>query len=579
MSSTPTYPGGIPALLAQYETRRDSFDYAPGEGLPPPDCDLAALAGQTVPDPETIPEEGPPFRSSFHRKRFTLRQELKGLSELAFLNALLISHLRKREWPAHAPALFRRLWTEHAQQLMRELDPRWLVSSVTTFGDHGETPAQRSTGLALSTLFGAMKLYESERLYSGHAPDQPFTLEGKIREKLPLQMDSYSLTGGGLDVNLIARLWQEAEQDAVIAPLAHHLLTRLIDDDRSVLRRLMTMRKRRAKQEDAPQPKSNIAPVPASAQGQQADTLRWGIVSTIKAPLPQIARFAAHHLEMGASALHIHLDEPEEKTALFLSRHPKIHLVQCDDAYWKAQGRQRYPEHQRRQAFNATRTLREVAGSLDWLGHIDVDEFLIAERPISEILAAIKWQTAIARIPPAEALAVETGTPNHFKLTHKQAGVKKSELQEVYPTFGMHLYGGFLSHTSGKVFARTGIPETRLGIHTMKYKGEDATNRTKPAGLYVAHFHAPNWTHFRKHLDFRQEKGSYRPRSERPELGQGELLKFLMEEEGELGLDSFFKEVCADTPELRERLAARGMLLTHDFDFDAAVLRVFGELP
>ncbi|WP_419409094.1 glycosyltransferase family 2 protein [Primorskyibacter sp. 2E107] len=569
----------MPALLAQYETRRDAFSYAPGEGLPPAGIDLAPLAEQVIADPEKDPREAAPFRSSYHRKRFALRQELTGLSELAYLNGILIAHLRKRTWPEQAPALFVRLWADHAAHLIEQLDARWLVSAITTFGDHGTTATQRSTGLALSTLFGAMKLYESERLYSGHTPDQPFTLEGKARAKLPLEMDSYALTSGGLDVNLIARLWQEAAGDATVAPLAHRLLTLLIEDDRTVLRRLMTMRQRKTRREAAQKTGSNIAPAPARAAKLTPETLRWGLVSTIKAPLLQIARFAAHHIEMGAHALHLHLDEPDAKAAAFLTRHPNIRVIQCDEAYWQATGRRRMEEHQRRQAYNATRTLRESGESLDWLGHIDVDEFLISERPIAETLAAVGPANVIARIPPAEALAVETGTPIHFKLTHKQAGVKKAELQEVYPTFGMHLYGGFLSHTSGKVFARTGIPDTRLGIHTMKFGGADTTNRIKPPGLFLAHFHAPSWDHFRRHLDFRKTKGSYRPRSDRPELGQAELLSFLAEEEGELGLHTFFEEVCADTPALRERLAARGMLLTHDFDLDGAVTRVFGAGP
>jgi hypothetical protein len=216
---------------------------------------------------------------------------------------------------------------------------------------------------------------------------------------------------------------------------------------------------------------------------------------------------------------------------------------------------------------------------LDWLGHIDVDEFLINSGTLVHTLSTVPPATAAVRIPPAEALAVESGTPCHFKLSHAQAQIPKAQLQDIYPTFGLHLYGGFLSHTSGKLFARTGIPDTRLGIHALKYRGEDATNRFKPPGLFLAHFHTETWEDFRSHLAFRREKGSYRARSERPELGQAELFNFLMEEDGEEGLRALFDEVCADTPELRERLSARDMLITHAFDFDGAVQRVFGACP
>ncbi|CUH80338.1 glycosyltransferase family 2 protein [Tropicibacter naphthalenivorans] len=567
------------ALLSQYEARRDSFSYAEGEALPPLDLDLAPMADQIVADPQDDPVLGPPFRSSYHRKCFQLREELQGQSELVFLNGLLIAHLRKRSYPDHAPTLFQRLWAEHGAHLLAHLNQRWLVSAVTTFGDHGTTPAQRSVGLSLTALFGMMKLYESERLHSGQPPEKPFTLE-KTRAPLPMEMDAYSITNGGLDVNLLARLWQEAEGDQVIAPLAHHLLDLLIHDDRTLFRRLQTMRTRKLKQIAAKTNKrSNIAPVPVDRLHLTPQSLRWGLVSTIRAPLPQIARWAAHHLELGADALHIYLDEPNASTAGFLKQNPRVHVTLCDDTYWQNSGKRRMDQHQLRQAFNATRTLRASEADLDWLGHIDVDEFLIAQNPVNEILAAMPPATAAARVSPAECLAPEHGQPRHFKFSHKYAGLKKAILQEVYPTFGLHLYGGFLSHTSGKVFARTGIPDTRLGIHALKMHKEEVSNRHRPPGIWLAHFHAPSWEHFRSHLEFRRTRGSYRKRNERPELGQSELFDFLMEEEGDEGLRAFFEEVCADTPELRERLSEHNMLLTHDFDFDGAVHRVFGRLP
>ena len=242
MTREPTYPGGMNALLAQMENRRDAFGYAPGEGLPEADLALAPLAGRIVGDPAQDPAEVPPFRSSYHRKRFALRDEFEGQTELCFLNGLLIAHLRKRSWPEQAPGLFLRLWATYGGHLLVRLDPRWLVSSATTFGDHGETPAQRSVGLALSALFGTMKLYESERLYSGRRADEPFGLDTKAEGPLPLKMDAAALCSGGLDVEMLGRLWREAERDPVIAPLAHHLLEMLVADRRTVLARLGAMR-------------------------------------------------------------------------------------------------------------------------------------------------------------------------------------------------------------------------------------------------------------------------------------------------------------------------------------------------
>ncbi|WP_245216253.1 glycosyltransferase family 2 protein [Sagittula salina] len=490
---------------------------------------------------------------------------------------MLIAHLRKRSFPEHAPMLFARLWAEQADHLLAHLDPRWLVSAVTTFGDHGVTETQRGIGLALSTLFNMMKLYETERLYSGLRPDQPHPSGRRQNASLPLDMDPFALVGGGLDVNTLARLWQESEGDAAIAPLAHNLLTRLHEDPRALFHRLTLMRAEKEAQRADKSPPRAAAAVPQRTQPDSEETLRWGLVTTTNAPLAQIARFAAHHLDMGADALHIFLDAPAPDATDFL-RHPKINLTTTDAAYWEHHSKDRPAPHQLRQAFNATRCLHADT-ALHWLGHIDVDEFLISDQPLAHSLFTAPQDAAFARIPPAEALATDGPPPRHFKLTHHAAGVKKAELQDVYPTFGMHLYGGFLSHTSGKVLARTGLTDTRLGIHALKRHGEDLKNRCRLPGVWLAHLHTPTWQHFRDHLGFRLTKGSYRARSERPELGQSELLTFLMQEEGEDGLRAFFDEVCADTPALRGRLAARGMLLTRDLDLDAKVLRHFGRLP
>ena len=46
-------------------------------------------------------------------------------------------------------------------------------------------------------------------------------------------------------------------------------------------------------------------------------------------------------------------------------------------------------------------------------------------------------------------------------------------------------------------------------------------------------------------------------------------------EGGEAGLRAFFNEVCADTPELRATLKAKGLLRLADLDLDAKVSRHF----
>ncbi|NOD91707.1 hypothetical protein GS636_02800 [Ruegeria sp. HKCCD4884] len=238
-----TYPGGLPDMLDSYENRRSPFQFG-ALTLPDPDVDLDDLARRTVPDSAT---EVPAGRSTtWDRKRAQIAREFVGQSELAFLNAQLISNLRKRSFPRHAPTLFCRLWDEQSDHLLVALDLRWLVSSAQTFADHGQTATQREVGHALRMLFGLMKLYEFERLFSGLAPDTPFRFEDKNHVDLPFQMKGFSFEKGGLAVNLIAPIWTRAMHDPTIAPLVDHLMTELNKDPGGIFRRLKRMRDSRA---------------------------------------------------------------------------------------------------------------------------------------------------------------------------------------------------------------------------------------------------------------------------------------------------------------------------------------------
>ena len=236
--SDPTYPDAPDSLIATWNIRRRPLTLAEGEALPPLEVDLAALKAARVPAGEVLARPA----SAHAVKRHEIRSELAGFSELAALNALLISHLRKKRFPRHAPRLFRRLWQEEPDHLLQELPARWLISSVITFGDHGWNEGQRRVGLAMNVLFSLMKLYEFERLYSGLPPDRPHPLQRSPATALPLDMPSFSLLSGGLDINLLAQIWDMAQAEPVAGRIACHLLQQLNDDPRSLFRRIGLMR-------------------------------------------------------------------------------------------------------------------------------------------------------------------------------------------------------------------------------------------------------------------------------------------------------------------------------------------------
>jgi len=236
--SEPTYPGAPDSLIEIWNIRRRALPFAPGESLPPLDVDLSALLTARVPDGEELARPA----SAHAVKRHEIRQELAGFTELAALNALLIAHLRKKRQPRHTARLFHRLWAEHSQALLAELPPRWLISSVITFGDHGRTEGQRRIGLAMNVLLSLMKLYEFERLFSGLPSDRAHPIRRSPQSALPLDMPSFSLLSGGLDINLLAQIWSMARDEPLAGPIACHLLQLLNDDPRSLFRRIGLMR-------------------------------------------------------------------------------------------------------------------------------------------------------------------------------------------------------------------------------------------------------------------------------------------------------------------------------------------------
>jgi hypothetical protein len=234
-----TYPEAPESLIETWNSRRRRMSFAEGEGLPPSDMALGPLLAARIPAGEPEPV-GP---VSLHgQKLHSIRKELAGKPELAALNAILIAHLRKQGYPKTAPILFRRIWAEAGTELAPVLPGRWLISSIITFGDHGETEAQRRIGLGMNVLFSVMKLYEFERLFSGSLPTEAFPIRSVGGKRLPLDMPKFSLMDGGLDINLLAQLWQEAEAEPVAGRLACHLLQRLNADDGNIFRRIALMR-------------------------------------------------------------------------------------------------------------------------------------------------------------------------------------------------------------------------------------------------------------------------------------------------------------------------------------------------
>ncbi|MCB4454623.1 glycosyltransferase family 2 protein [Leisingera sp. McT4-56] len=289
--------------------------------------------------------------------------------------------------------------------------------------------------------------------------------------------------------------------------------------------------------------------------------VKWGIVSTIKADARTVLEFAAYHLDLGAHRLHIYLDEPNPEAYGHLKQHPKVRVTVCDSAYWKRHNRNRPAKHQFRQTLNATHAYERI--QTDWIAHIDADEFLWPETDLGQMLAALPGGIQSARVRPVEALA---GRDGEFKAMVPKGPDRETEVRALYPAFGSFLKGGFLSHTTGKVFARTGLTNAELRIHNLFLDGEKAAATCELDQADLCHCHAASWEHWQSVYRFRLQRGSYRPGLSAGfsrllgGLSAHELLSLIEEEHGAEGLRGFFDEVSARDPDVYRKLQDRGLL-------------------
>ncbi|MEL6620265.1 MAG: glycosyltransferase family 2 protein [Pseudomonadota bacterium] len=306
----------------------------------------------------------------------------------------------------------------------------------------------------------------------------------------------------------------------------------------------------------------------------------WGLSATILAPARDILRFAAYHLEQGAHRLYIYLDDDTPEAFAPLKAHPKIRVQTCDTAYWKRHGGKRPDKHQVRQGTNATHAYHRRV-EVNWLIHMDVDEFLVPQGDIGTVLGRLPDTTLSARSRPIELLG---GGQTAFKGFIPNGPARLDTVQKIYPTFGLYLKGGFVSHVAGKVFVRTGLPDVSIQIHNAFQAGEQLPRATELVQVDLAHCHATSWGAWLASYRYRLERGSYRAelqpaiKAHKGGMNLHDLFRMIEADAGEAGLRAFYDEVIGDSADLRARLEAQGLLRLVDLDLDGCLARHFPDV-
>ena len=101
----------------------------------------------------------------------------------------------------------------------------------------------------------------------------------------------------------------------------------------------------------------------------------WGVAAQVKAERAALETFVAWHLELGAARVVIYFDDPDDPCAALLEGFgPRVAVVRCDAKHWAGFGK-RPGKKTTRQTLNIQHAYDRT--DLDWLAHVDVDEFIL----------------------------------------------------------------------------------------------------------------------------------------------------------------------------------------------------------
>ena len=295
-------------------------------------------------------------------------------------------------------------------------------------------------------------------------------------------------------------------------------------------------------------------------------------MATILAPTLDVLRFAAYHLDAGAHRLFIYQDDSESNAYASLKAHPKIRVHQCNDAHWKKMGGRRPVKNQVRQSQNATHAYNRKT-DVDWLIHIDVDEFIVSQADVGTTLYKLDEQTLCARLRPMEQLVGDSQT---FKGFIPNGPSRHAIVTGIYPELGKYIKGRFLSHVAGKVFRRTGLEGAKIRIHNVFQREVTSPQQVKLPTMDLAHCHTKPWKDWLELFRYRLNHGSYRAElsaAKKNSFAFNTLLTSLEASDGETGLKRIYDEGAVDTLALQGRLKGHGLLRKINLNLDAKLAR------
>ncbi|WP_189799437.1 glycosyltransferase family 2 protein [Tateyamaria sp. syn59] len=205
--------------------------------------------------------------------------------------------------------------------------------------------------------------------------------------------------------------------------------------------------------------------------------MRWGTVLTANEPAALVETNVRWHLATGASLVFVFLDDPDDPAADRLSAIPGCVVRRCDEGYWRVlrPHKGRPASQMRRQTINANWAQNQC--DLDWLFHIDADEFIWQDSDLAAELAAHDDPQSELNLPVFERLFPDrpqaTLFDGQFRATSDLAD---KEAETAFGPFTCFMKRGQYSHGAGKSGVQVGAG-LRLGVHNATRKGSEGRQR------------------------------------------------------------------------------------------------------
>jgi hypothetical protein len=275
----------------------------------------------------------------------------------------------------------------------------------------------------------------------------------------------------------------------------------------------------------------------------------------------QTGTFVRHHLAAGVARVWLFFDDPDDPSVETAQEYPGVSALRCDRAHWERFDRrpELVPLRQRRNAELAME-LADDEG-LPWLLHLDVDEFVYWETtPPQVILDCADWD--VLMLPNLEVVPVLDGGdmtgPRFFKVpalgrfrssrrldsegsTGHAVHVHRSKLVQFAKVFGNDRSSvvRFDGHVLGKSVTRVNPGRySEVGVHQPGPGDDVPLDIVLAKGCWVLHYDGHDLESWKRKW-INRIQGLSRHRSRR---GQVRMLRDILEEKGEAGLDEFFVE-------------------------------------